>query len=302
MEEKILREQITSTGVELLQDGLVARTWGNVSARLDEKRFLISPSGLDYKQTKPEDLALYNMEDDTWEGPRKPSSEKGVHGAAYAIFKDVNFVIHTHQAYASAISVAGFDKLDITDEEKDFLGGIALADYGLPGTGKLKKAVKSAFEKGAKTILMKHHGAVICGASKEEAYAKALKLEEICKRNCKGLVEGEAAALTLANQGKEIYACLDDMAQMIGKKVPLVSKEKMEEALNSKNAVLVKGIGAEVNGMDEDDTKALEILVEKAAITQVHANALGVNGKLSSLDCLIMNFVYKQKYSKMKEK
>lgn len=57
MEEKIARELICDTGRELLKTGLVARTWGNVSCRLDKSSFLITPSGLDYLKTMPEDIA-----------------------------------------------------------------------------------------------------------------------------------------------------------------------------------------------------------------------------------------------------
>ena len=48
MREEELRKQITDTGKELLRDGLVARTWGNVSSKVDGEHFLITPSGLDY--------------------------------------------------------------------------------------------------------------------------------------------------------------------------------------------------------------------------------------------------------------
>ena len=61
MEERELRQQITETGRRLLQDGLVARTWGNVSARVDAEHFLITPSGLDYMQTKDEDLVPISL-------------------------------------------------------------------------------------------------------------------------------------------------------------------------------------------------------------------------------------------------
>ena len=45
MEEKTIPEQVAETGRLLLERGLVARTWGNFSARLDEAHFAITPSG-----------------------------------------------------------------------------------------------------------------------------------------------------------------------------------------------------------------------------------------------------------------
>lgn len=36
MEEQKLRNIVVATGPELLREGLVARTWGNISARVDD--------------------------------------------------------------------------------------------------------------------------------------------------------------------------------------------------------------------------------------------------------------------------
>lgn len=301
MGESELRKQIVETGLELLNEGLVARTWGNVSARVDEKRFLITPSGLSYTRTKPEDLALYDMESGDYEGNYKPSSEKKVHAGAYKFFPDAGFAIHTHQNYASAFSVAGFESLEITDEEKEKLGGIALAGYGLPGTGKLKKAVESCYERGAHTVLMKSHGAVVVGKDKEQAMERVLLLEDICRRSYKGHdVDAQTAAVAFSALEIPLKAQLDDMAQMIGKEIP-VAVGDVETALLTSPAVIVPGQGIKVKGRDEDDTKALEILSEKAAITALHCRSLGVKAVLPWFDVAIMNYVYRKKYSKQKE-
>ena len=329
MEELTGRKQLVETGRELLEKGLVARTWGNVSCRLDDERFLITPSGLDYTRTGEDDIVIYDRVKKTWEGTRKPSSEKGVHACAYELFPDVNFVIHTHQAYATALGLTGWDSMDITDEEKAKLGGIARAEYGLPGQKKLKNNVRKAMETGAKTVFMVNHGVVICGADKEDAMEKAALLEEICRRNCKG-IDGRAkqadddkaqeimdevnkaypeaklvqtdALIIQANKKKRIPAQLDDMAQMIGRKIPAVSKrpKKIIKKLKRKNAVLVKNLGCVVRGRDEDDTEALGLLADKAAISALHCRESGAKIKLSGFDVALMNIVYNLKYSKKK--
>lgn len=336
MNEQELRSLVTSTGRQLLADGLVVRTWGNVSCRVDDTHFLITPSGLDYMQTQDEDLALYDWSNGEWEGPHKPSSEKGIHAAAYELFEDAHFVIHTHQAYASAISVYGIDDLDITEKEKHRLGGLAEASYGLPGTKMLKKAVRKVLEEGNRTILMKNHGALIIGKSQQDAYERALLLEEICKRNWKGEkfirniknfsqmrermlrnikdLYPHAAwvatepVLAWSMSGLALDAQLDDMAQMIGKQLTYVwakdtfsLEDKLVEALEKKNAVLVRGVGALVNGLDHDDTEALVALVDKACITKLHTYAAKKNPKLSPVDCALMYAVYQNKYSKLKK-
>ena len=74
MDEKTLREQVAETGRLLLEKRLVARTWGNFSARLDETHFVITPSGLGYEQMIADDMVRFCLADETWEGTRKPSS------------------------------------------------------------------------------------------------------------------------------------------------------------------------------------------------------------------------------------
>lgn len=179
MEESKARKLLVDTGKELLKTGLVARTWGNISCRLDEDNIVITPSGLDYTKTNEKDIVKLKLSTGEWQGIHKPSGEKGVHIAAYQVFPDVKFVIHTHQTYASAIGLAGFDHLDITDEEKGKLGGVMRASYGLPGTKKLTEAVKAVLQSGARVVLMANHGVLICGSSQEETMDKAMLLEEI---------------------------------------------------------------------------------------------------------------------------
>ncbi|MBR5731902.1 MAG: hypothetical protein IKX80_00500, partial [Lachnospiraceae bacterium] len=60
------------------------------------------------------------------------------------------------------------------------------------------------------------------------------------------------------------------------------------------------GCGAIVCGMDADDTDALKILLDKAAVTDLNTLALGSSARLGVFDCALMRFVYTKKYSKKK--
>ena len=96
----------------------------------------------------PEDVVCVDVATGAWEGGHKPSSEKGIHLAAYQVFPQAGFVIHTHQTYASALGLAGFDRLPITEAEHAALGGIALAEYALPGTKRITEGTVSALGQG----------------------------------------------------------------------------------------------------------------------------------------------------------
>lgn len=302
MDKAKAQEQVAATGRQLLEMGLVARTWGNISCRIDSTQCAITPSGLDYKKMKAEDIATLNIESGNWQGNYKPSGEKGVHMAAYSHFTDVGFVIHTHQNYATAIGISGFDSLDITDDETKALGGIALATYGLPGTKKLTGAVADRLKEGNHTVLMAHHGALVCGKDKEEALSRVQLLEKICARNLKNSGEdGTDAVLKTAEIGRPVYAQLDDMAQMIGRKIPVAgNRREADKLLKKHNVIIVKGEGVIAEADNEDDKEALVMLAQKACICHMHTLDAGMNTRLGIFDVMLMNLVYKTKYSKQK--
>jgi L-fuculose-phosphate aldolase len=177
------KADVLRAGHELVEKGLVVRTWGNASCRIDEDRFAITPSGMAYDQLREDDIVVVNIGTEAYEGKRKPSSEKGIHRVAYLVSPNTNFVIHTHQACASAMSVTGYTGDTLTVEEKESLSGeIRCAAYGLPGTKKLRRNVEQIL-KNSGVILLERHGALLTGTSREEAFRQAVLLEDICKRS-----------------------------------------------------------------------------------------------------------------------
>ena len=370
------RREIIDTGIRLLEEKLVARTWGNISARIDADNYLITPSGLDYTSMREEDIVSVNIKTGEYTGINRPSGEKGVHSAAYEVFDDVNFVVHTHQTYATAVSLAGLDSLeatagspagsesfettavslagfdsleatagsptgsesfetsagspagsdsfDITEEEIEKLGGIALAEYGLPGTKEITNACKSALLTGAHTVLMIHHGVLVLGKDKEEAMKRVKLLESICERNVKRVIKDntlnnylkalntcpednssyrycevltDKALIALSNSETEIFSQLDDVSQMIGTKI--VTVDSLDKALKlSDNAVLIKGVGALIKAENKDDLEALKVLMNKMAIVKLYTKAKNVKAEISIEESDFMHYDYVTRYSK----
>ncbi len=184
-EERSARALVVQAGCRLLEAGLTARTWGNLSARISESAFVITPSGLGYETMRPEDLVTVQIADCSYEGEQKPSSEKGIHADVYRLRPEAGFVIHTHQDKASVVSVAG---VALTGLKDSVLGPVVpCASYGMPSTGKLRQAVAAEWEQApeAQAVLMKHHGAVCIGSDCEAAFRVAGELEQVCA----GLVE-----------------------------------------------------------------------------------------------------------------
>ena len=166
------RQLVIDAGHRLTENKLIARTWGNISARISEEEFIITPSGRKYDTLEPEDLVTVRIKDGSYEGHIKPSSEKGVHAAAYGLRKDVQFIIHTHQYYASAVAAECRDTRFAP-----------CADYGMPGTAKLRKHVESKMRKhpDKRMFLMARHGTLLLGRDYEDAFRMAEDLEQKCK-------------------------------------------------------------------------------------------------------------------------
>ena len=186
------RRLVIEAGLRLLENKLIARTWGNISARISKDEFIITPSGKAYDRLTPADLVKVRVSDGSFSGSVKPSSEKGVHCAAYSLRNHVGFIIHTHQFYASAVAA-----------ECRSIRTAPCAAYALPGTTKLKKYVADCIRSNPyeDMFLMARHGTLILGNDMDEAFAKAEALEE----KCRGLVEARVS-LNAAEADKKFDA------------------------------------------------------------------------------------------------
>ena len=183
--EEKARELLVEAGLRLVESGLIARTWGNISAKISEDEFIITPSGIPYERLTPEMMVKVKISDLSYAGDIKPSSEKGIHAKAYLHREDVNFIIHTHQTYATALSVTYMD-MDIEDSEKAAILGdkLVTARYGMPSTKKLMHNVEAAIVRNPKanSILLMNHGTLCMGRDYEDAFLIANTLEELAEK------------------------------------------------------------------------------------------------------------------------
>ncbi|NLL62829.1 MAG: class II aldolase/adducin family protein [Ruminococcaceae bacterium] len=181
------KELVVKAGKRLVETGLIARTWGNVSARISDTQFVITPSGRAYETLTPEEIVVVNIEDCSYDGEIKPSSEKGIHAAAYKIHPDIDFVIHSHQIHASALSPLGRNFTTSGKHEKILGPVIPCAAYAMPSTNTLRDNVAHEMlqHPDAKAFILRHHGAVCIGTDYDDAFKVAETLEDFCKKQVK---------------------------------------------------------------------------------------------------------------------
>ena len=93
---KLMQIEVCKTAKAMYHSGLVAGTWGNISARIDEDHMVITPSGMDYERLCPEDMVVVDMNTLEYEGSLKPSIETIVHSAVYKDRPEVNVYARSH--------------------------------------------------------------------------------------------------------------------------------------------------------------------------------------------------------------
>ena len=164
------KEHIIEVSTYLHEIGLMARTWGNVSCRVDEDHFLITPTGIRYENLTPDMIDLVNIHDLSYVGEYEPSSEMRVHAAVYSARKKAGFIIHTHQVFASCAGVLGQKKIYTYFDDEDLT--IPVVAYAKPGSKKLSENVIHTLKKFKQSngIILSNHGAICIGVFKMETF------------------------------------------------------------------------------------------------------------------------------------
>ncbi len=163
--------------------GLVAGTEGNVSARTPVGDVLVSPSGLDYAVTEPEDVALVDLDGAVIEGPFAPSVETPMHTGIYRARPEVMGIVHTHARYSTTLACLGWEippvHYMLTTLSED--GRIPVVPYTIYGTEELAGYASEALGETRNACLLQNHGTITVGESPDEAFSRTVVLEEMAQ-------------------------------------------------------------------------------------------------------------------------
>lgn len=329
------KRAVIQAGRKLVKKGLVARTWGNISMRISDTQFVITPSGLPYDTLTEDKIVTVNIRDVSYEGHVKPSSEAGIHADVYKLRPSVGAVIHTHQKAASAIGVCPEGLLIESEKERVLLGDmVPCTAYGMPGTAKLRKAVRKTVSDYPKSrgFLLPKHGALLVSNDLNTAFLEAEALESAAekkyhcmvregvsarkrpmeltkelyiriRRGCGAkhvIYSGEAATLFFSKKGDKLSPWLDDLSQIAGVNIGcchISDVKPMVRELRHKNAVLIKGYGALCTGNTREDALAVKMILEKGCMAALYGEKVVDARPLNSIDARIQRFVYQYQYS-----
>jgi L-ribulose-5-phosphate 4-epimerase len=188
-----LKNDVFKANLDLVKNGLVIHTWGNVSGRDKESGLIvIKPSGVSYDIMKPDDMVVIDSKGNIVEGKFKPSTDAPTHLFLYHAFESVGGVVHTHSSYATSWSQAGRAIPPFGTTHADhYYGEVPCTrlltreetekDYEI-NTGKIiTEKLGNTDPLSIPSVLVNGHGPFCWGKDAENAVYNAVALEEIAK-------------------------------------------------------------------------------------------------------------------------
>ena len=172
------RGLVVEYGKRMSADRLSTGTSGNISIyNAEEGLMAISPSGIDYFETLPEDVVVTDLDAKIVDGARKPSSEWALHALFYKAKPGARAVVHTHSMYCTTFAVLGQPLRAVHYAIASAnTGEVPCAPYYPFGTVELARAaVRTAGDSDA--VLLGNHGLVVCGKDIAGAYGLAKSME-----------------------------------------------------------------------------------------------------------------------------
>ncbi len=188
-----LKETVCRANLEIVKQGLVIHTWGNVSGRdSDSGLIVIKPSGVSYKSMKPSDMVVLDPEGKVVEGKFKPSTDAPTHLYLYNIWSSVGGIVHTHSSYATSWAQAGKEIPPFGTTHADhFYGAVPCSrklrktevekEYELNTGIVIEETLAGSDPLAVPSVLVNSHGPFSWGMDPEEAVYNAIALEEIAR-------------------------------------------------------------------------------------------------------------------------
>ena len=141
---------------------------------------LISPSGIDYFKTKPEDVVVMDLDGNVLEGDKKPSSEYELHSIFYRHNPEVRAVVHAHADYATACACLRINIPPLHYIMADIGDELRCTDYKIYGSPEIAQEAYRVMGKN-KGILLANHGLLAIGKDIDSAMGIARNIEMMCK-------------------------------------------------------------------------------------------------------------------------
>ena len=176
-----VREEICRVCRLLYDRGYVVSNDGNVSARVEEDRVLITPSRVGKGRVTPDMLVPCDLEGQILEGDRHPSSESGMHLMVYRERPDVRAVVHAHPPFSTARAICRRPLTERYLAEMILgLGEVPVTEFAMPSTAEVPDSVRP-FVRTHSAVLLANHGSLAWGPDLLSAFDRLEVVEQTAK-------------------------------------------------------------------------------------------------------------------------
>ncbi len=147
-EETSARDEICEVGLSLFSRGLTFGSTGNISVRLSNGSWLMTPTNASLGRLDPTTLSRFDH-DGRFVSGGKPTKEAFLHFCMYGQRSDARAVVHLHSTHSVAVSLlADVDPRDALPPLTAYfvmrVGRLPLAPYFPPGDEALARAVETS--------------------------------------------------------------------------------------------------------------------------------------------------------------
>jgi len=208
MSDAALAEEFCALSRSLFERGLTHGTSGNLSARLPDGGWLVSPTNASLGRLTPARLSRLDARGGHVSGDA-PTKEWPLHTAFYATRgQRAGAVVHLHSPFAVALScLPDLDPADCLPSLTPYpimrLGQIPLIPYLPPGDAALGEAIL-ALQGRAGAVLLANHGPVTSAPTLAEAVANCEEFEAAARLAI--TLRGMSARTLSAHQQAELLA------------------------------------------------------------------------------------------------
>lgn len=184
MSEARTRETICRFGRSLFERGLTPGSSGNISLRLDDGGWLVTPTNASLGFLDPDRLSRLDAAGRLVSGD-PPTKEIPLHAALYETRDAARAIVHLHSTHSVALTM--LPEIDpraalppLTPYYVMRCGQTALVPYYRPGDPAVADAIRGLAGRYA-SVLLANHGPVVAGDTLEAAVFATEELEETAK-------------------------------------------------------------------------------------------------------------------------
>jgi len=165
-----VRQQVADTMSRLYRTRLTTTSGGNISFRLSDELFCITPSQLDKASLTGEVIAVVGFDGTNHTPHLKLSIESEMHRRVLMARSDINAVVHAHPVYASSFTAMNKPiNTHLLAESYFLIGEPYMAPYKRMGTSELADSVVEGIRT-TQVVLLENHGVLTVGTSLIEAF------------------------------------------------------------------------------------------------------------------------------------